>query len=152
MVMSKQARDKDKNPNSNQVCDKLKCICVCCIPSGLIGKARVACTCVCNKCKCARSRGRDKSASNLKSKGPTTFIIVQEDPSKSACLSPKLVKKNIKSGSNKPAVAAVQQMEAVAAVQQMEAMMNCFEYSTGDASHGHLERKKEETREDKIGM
>jgi len=152
MVMSKQARDKNTNPNSNQACDKLKCICVCCVPSGLLGKARVACTCVCNKCKCARSRGRDKTASNLKSEGPTTFIIVQEDPSKSGCLSPKPVKKKIKSGSNKPAVEAVQQMKAVVAVQQMEAMMNSFEYSTGNTFHGHLESQKEESIEDKIGM
>ena len=47
MVMSKQARDKNTNPNSNQACDKLKCICVCCVPSGLLEKCRLKRPLVC---------------------------------------------------------------------------------------------------------
>src|ERR1700748_1350793 len=83
-AMSKQGRAKEnKNPNCPQVCDKRICLCVCCIPDGLYGKARVACACVYNKCKCARSCNKDKeSANNFKpNPQPSKFIIVQEDPS-----------------------------------------------------------------------
>lgn len=149
--MNKQATAKEnKHPNCSQVCDKRICLCVCCIPSGLYGKARVDCTCVCNKCKCARSRGRDKSAKNSKTKlQPSTFVIVQEDPSKLPTKSPKRVTSNSKCMSNR-----LSHNPAVAAAQQMESMMNCFDYDSGDLSptHSNLNCPPEESMEDKIGM
>jgi hypothetical protein len=149
--MNKQARAKEnKTPNCSQVCDKHICLCVCCIPYGLSSKARVDCTCVCNKCKCARSRGRDKSANNSKTKlQPSTFVIVQEDPSKLPSKSPKHGTSNSKCTSNQ-----LSHNPAVAAVQQMESMMDCFEYDAGDPSptHTNLNCSPEESIEDKIGM
>ena len=142
--MRKQASGQEnKNPNYKQVCDKSKCLCACCIPSGLQGKVRVACTCVCNKCKCARSRGRVKTATTSETKlQPVAFLIVQEDPSKLPSMLPKWATSKSKSCSN-----LVSNNPAIAAVQQKESMMNCFEYDAGDSSPTYT---SEESMEDKI--